>query len=469
MKLKDHKFSFDREKMITETEKNPAWVHFGCGNIFRALPARCAQSMIERGLLKSGITAVEGYDEEIIEKIYRPNDNISLLVTLMADGKSEETVIGSVAEALTFSESARLNEIFSSPSLFMVSFTITEKGYSSEGYMDKVTALLYSRYKCSAPPVAMISMDNCSNNGDVLRAAVFNAAVKYGDESFISYIEKLSFPLTMIDKITPRPSIDLSEKLTYEGFEDMYPVVTEKNTYIAPFVNAEECEYLVIEDDFPCGRPELQKSGIILTDRQTVIRCEQMKVGACLNPLHTALAVFGCILGFKKISDEMADSDLRRLAEGVGRESLPTVDDPGVLKPEKFISDVLTLRLPNPNIPDSPQRIATDTSQKLSVRFGNTLRRYGKKARDLTFIPLVIAGWLRYLKGIDDIGGKFELSPDPLLEKLCGKAPEEILKMQEIFGVDLYDIGIYEKILEYYGQMCQGTGSVRRTIHEKVY
>ena len=330
MKLKDYKFSYDREKMIVETKASPSWVHFGCGNIFRALPARCAHTLLEQGLIETGIVAVEGYDEEIVEKIYRPNDNISLLVTLSSD--AEETVIGSVAESLTFNDSDRLSQIFTATSLSMVSFTRTEKGYSSEKYMEQVTSLLYSRFKSGGGPLAMVSMDNCSNNGLVLKNAVLKAAVKYGDE-FVSYIDSLSFPFTMIDKITPRPDEALSELLSNKGWEDMRPIVTEKNTYIAPFVNAEECEYLVIEDNFPNGRPCLDKSGIIFTDRQTVIRCEKMKVGACLNPLHTALAVFGCLLGFEKISDEMADEDLRRLAVGVGNEGIPAVEDPGVLSP----------------------------------------------------------------------------------------------------------------------------------------
>ena len=466
MKLKDHKFSYDREKMISKTKLNPSWVHFGCGNIFRALPARCVQALIEQGLTETGIIAVEGYDEEIIEKIYRPNDNISLLVTL--NSAAEETIIGSVAESLTFKNLKRLKQIFSAPSLSMVSFTITEKGYTSEKYMEQVTDLLYSRFKSGGGPFAMVSMDNCAGNGDVLKNSVLKTAGKYGSE-FISYIESLSFPLTMIDKITPRPDESLAEELTNEGWENIYPIVTEKSTYIASFVNAEECEYLVIEDDFPNGRPCLEKSGIIFTDRQTVIRCEKMKVGACLNPLHTALAVFGCLLGFEKISDEMADEDLCRLAKCIGMEGLPAVEDPGVLAPEKFISDVLTRRLPNPNIPDSPRRIATDTSQKISVRFGGTLKYYGKMVRELTFIPLVIAGWLRYLNGLDDNGNKFELSPDPLLLELLSKTPEEILKMKDIFGVDLYEIGLVEKILDYYSELTKGPGSVRRTIHEKLH
>ena len=74
----------------------------------------------------------------------------------------------------------------------------------------------------------------------------------------------------MIDKITPRPDPSVEEILKKDGVEELEPVVTSKNTYVAPFVNAEECQYLVIEDAFPNGRPELEKGGLIFTTRETV-------------------------------------------------------------------------------------------------------------------------------------------------------------------------------------------------------
>ena len=75
----------------------------------------------------------------------------------------------------------------------------------------------------------------------------------------------------------------------------------------------------------------------------------------CLNPLHTALAVFGCLLGYKKISEEMKDRDLVSLLRRIGyEEGLPAVTDPGILDPREFLDTVLTVRFPNPFLPDSP-------------------------------------------------------------------------------------------------------------------
>ena len=109
----------------------------------------------------------------------------------------------------------------------------------------------------------------------------------------------------MIDKITPRPDATVEAMLAQDGIDGLDPAITSKNTYVAPFVNAEECEYLVIEDHFPNGKPALEKGGVIYTDKETVDKVEKMKVCTCLNPLHTTLAVYGCLLGYELISAEM--------------------------------------------------------------------------------------------------------------------------------------------------------------------
>ena len=117
----------------------------------------------------------------------------------------------------------------------------------------------------------------------------------------------------------------------------------------------------------------------------------------------------------------MKDKHLKGFIQKAGyKECLPVVVDPGIIKPEDFINEVIEERFPNPFVPDTPQRIACDTSQKIPVRFGETLKAYiatGKKdISTLTYIPLFFAGWLRYLMGVDDNGKSFTPSPDPVLK-----------------------------------------------------
>ncbi len=507
---------FNIPSMLATTKVSPVWVHFGAGNIFRAFPAALMQHLLENGAATSGIIVAEGYDTEIIDKVFTPYDNLSMVVTLKADGTIDKTVVGSVAEALKMDSTRdmdRLRDVFASPSLQMASFTITEKGYSLAGhdgvyypavaedfknkpeqaksYIGMVSALLYHRYTHGGAPIAMLSMDNCSHNGDRLAAAVKTFAENWvknkitgaGFERYINDKSKVSFPWSMIDKITPRPDDGVKEMLRKAGFEDTEGFITAKNTYIAPFVNAEEAQYLVIEDDFPAGRPALEKAGVFFTDRQTVDKVEKMKVCTCLNPLHTALAIFGCLLGYTKISDEMQNPDLVKLIEIIGyTEGLPVVVDPKILSPRKFIDEVLRVRLPNPFMPDTPQRIATDTSQKLSIRFGETIKAYmasdSLNVRDLKLIPMVLAGWLRYLTGVDDSGNTFTVSPDPLYDTLKSrmkgitpgsKGPFHdilypILSDSAIFGINLYDAGLGQRVEDYFNELIKEPGSVKNTL-----
>ncbi|MBR5712628.1 MAG: mannitol dehydrogenase family protein [Lachnospiraceae bacterium] len=506
---------YDRDAMIAKTKENPTWIHFGAGNIFRAFPAAVLEGMLNRGEADTGVIVAEGFDYDIIDMAYRPFDNYSLLVVLKADGSIEKRVVGSVAESLkadTKSEDFdRLAEIFRKESLQMVTFTITEKGYSlwnpdgsynrfaAEDFsgnglkpqtaMGKVTALLYERFKAGACPITMSSMDNCSHNGDKLKKAILTYATEWCKQrlvppEFLRYLEdesKVAFPWSMIDKITPRPDAKVQEMLAADGFTDNNIIITGFRTYTAPFVNAEETEYLVVEDTFTNGRPALEKGGVLYTDRETVDKVEKMKVCTCLNPLHTALAIYGCLLGYTLISEEMKDPQLCKLVTRMGyEEAMPVVVNPGILKPEDFIGAVLTKRLPNPFMPDAPQRIATDTSQKLPIRFGETLKAYSERglAMDkLTLIPLVLAGYARYLRGLDDNGNAFEQSPDPLLTELSGIVSDlslssendwsvlsNLYSRKDVFGVDLYELGLGERIEALAKELFAGAGAVRATL-----
>ena len=509
--------SYDIEKTAEETKKAPVWVHFGAGNIFRIFIGGLADTLIEKGESKKGITCVETFDFDVIDKIYAPYDNLVLAVTLKADGSTDKRVLGSLTEAIKAQSSDvsqwnRLKEIFKDPGLQMISFTITEKGYALKGAdgtyfpfiqadiengpekavsaMAVVCALLYERYKTVKAPLAVVSMDNCSHNGEKLQSSIVTMAKEWNkkgfvEEGFVEYItdeSRVSFPWSMIDKITPRPADSVCRELENAGIEDMAPVITSKKTYIAPFVNAEGPQYLVIEDKFPNGRPALEKAGVYMTDRDTVNKVERMKVTTCLNPLHTALAVYGCVLGYDLIADEMKDEQLNKLVHQIGPvEGMPVVTDPGILSPADFVKEVIEVRIPTPFMPDTPQRIATDTSQKVGIRYGETIKSYVAKygdAKKLTAIPLAIAGWCRYLLAVDDEGKAFELSADPMIPELTkqlegivvGK-PETytgqlkpILSNGNIFGIDLYEAGIGELIENMFAEEIAGPGAVRNVL-----
>ncbi len=468
---------YDVRAMREKTKENPVWVHFGAGNIFRAFLCAAMQRVLDSGASDRGIIACETYDGEIIDRAYTAYDNLSLVAVMRADGKVEKRVVASVAEALKADEAglARMREIFRSPSLQMASLTVTEKAYKPENPMMRlIVSFLSERYNAGGTPMAIVSMDNCAHNGDKLHAAMMPAAEAMASEGavaagFLDWMrENVAFPNTMIDKITPHPDEQIRQMLVDDGVEDMEIIHTEKHTATAGFVNAEQAEYLVIEDNFPNGHPPLEKAGMLFTDKETVDKVEKMKVGTCLNPLHTALAILGCLLGFTKISAEMADDDLSEFVDRLGYvESLPVVEDPGVLSPKKFLDEVVKLRLPNPFLPDTPQRIATDTSQKLSVRFGHTIGATQDKSK-LHCVPFVLAAWFRYLTGVDDEGNAFTPSPDPRMEevraRMANGLSDELLSDVTLFGHNLVANGMAPVVRAKFSEMMQGKGAVRRAL-----
>lgn len=511
---------FDQSKISKNVYKNPAWVHFGGGNLFRCFHAVVAQELLNKGEMNVGVIVAETYDDEVIEKIYHTYDNRFLSVVMKADGTLDKELITSVSESLYFNASnikdwSALTKVFENPSLQFTTFSITEKGYSIrdshgdlttavkediEGItrpktnMAVITYLLYARYKAGKLPIAMVSTDNFSENGRVLEDAVLTIAhgwLEHGkvEQEFIDYLtdsKKVTFPWSMIDRITPNPSDTVAELLAADGFEDTTILHSAKHTNIAPFGNTEEVHYLVIEDAFPNGRPALEKAGVILTDRETVNDADQMKVTACLNPLHTALAIFGCLLDYQSIAEEVENPDLLALIKNLGYgEALPVIKDPKIINPRQFIDQLLTKRLPNKSIPDTPQRIASDTSQKIPVRYGVTIRHYIENPRfsikELEFIPLVIAAWCRYLIGVNDELEKFTLSPDPLLDELqayvatvkCDGTEQDVHEMlfpilsnRAIFPDDLYNGILAEKIEDYFSSMISGKGAIITTLQE---
>lgn len=500
----------------------PQWVHFGIGNIFRVFIGGIADGLLRSGVLDRGITCVETFDFDVVEKIYRPYDNLGIQVILDPDGTREIRVLGSLAEAVKAQASDiaqwnRLKEIFRAPSLQLVSFTITEKGYALKtpagnwlghvmadlekgpdkavSAMGILTGMLYARFLAGGFPIALVSMDNCAKNGLLLKDAVTAIAQQWQKNGFVSdgfqhWLEDeqtVAFNSTMIDKITPRPAEAIADDLEAMGIEAMQPVVTGKRTYIAPFVNAERPQYLVVEDRFPNGRPALEKGfGVYMGDFDTVCKAERMKVTVCLNPAHTAVGPLGVVLGQERFADMLRDIPvtLKMAKQVIYSEGMPVVPDPGILSPRAFADEVFQ-RFTNLYLGDTNLRLATDASQGLAVRFGQTIKAYMAKdgtAAALTAIPLGIAGFFRYLRGIDDNGNPYELAPDPLADEIHAALESVVLGQPEtyigqlrpylsnsnIFGVDLYDAGLGEKIEGMFTEMMAGPCAARNTVEKYI-
>lgn len=95
---------FDIAAVRQKTYENPTWLHFGGGNIFRAFPAAVLNDLLNKGLYDRGVIVATTHNYSVIDKVYTPYDNLSLLVSLRADGTVEKKVVASVTEALKADE-----------------------------------------------------------------------------------------------------------------------------------------------------------------------------------------------------------------------------------------------------------------------------------------------------------------------------------------------------------------------------
>ena len=198
--------------------------------------------MLTAGLSDAGIICCDGYDEELIDRCYRACDHLSLVVTLYSNGTINKEIVASVTESLKMSEDmARLQRYSLRPRCRWSASPLTEKGYvfqndaheflpdyahdrdnGPEGcisFFGKLASLCLARCRAGLPPLALVSLDNCSDNGTRLERAMRYMARGWQEKKFITedeyffLLKKNTYPLSMIDKITPHPDMRIAEKL----------------------------------------------------------------------------------------------------------------------------------------------------------------------------------------------------------------------------------------------------------------
>ncbi|HQT79656.1 MAG TPA: mannitol dehydrogenase family protein [Rhodopila sp.] len=424
-------------------------VHLGLGGFHRAHMARYTHNLMERrpdalgwGIAGAGLMPADRRMKDSLA----PQDNLYTLVERDAAGETV-SVIGSLADVVFAGEdSGPLLAIIDRPDIRIVSLTVTEHGYClnrSTKQLDPdhplirrdlaspdrpasavgiIVEALRRRRAAGHPPFTALSCDNIQHNGDVLRADVL-ALATLRDPTLSDWIEQsVSFPSTMVDRITPLTSeADIAELTRRIGIVDRWPVFCETFTQ------------WVIEDRFPLGRPAWDEVGAQFVS--DVAPYEFMKL-RLLNGSHLAVAGLGRLAGYVTIDESMADPLISRYMTALmERETGPTLPEvPGIDLAE--YKATLVERFANPAIKDTVERVNTDAPLNILV---DPIRDRLRAGGSIELLALALAAWLRRVRGEDEQGQSITVH-HPLADQLRAKAieggadPRPLLGLQALFG-----------------------------------
>ena len=430
----------------------PGIVHLGIGAFHRAHMAVYVDDLLADdpswGIVGASLRRPDTKDA------LEPQDGLYTVAVRDASG-THPRVIGSILRVMDAnSEREALLDLMADPAIRIVSLTVTEKGYChdpatgalDEKHPDVVHDLAAPTQPRSAPgmlvealarrkaagvvPFTVMSCDNLPSNGETAKRIVTRFA-HLRDAELGAWIEQVAFPSTMVDRIVPSTTdADRDEVARLIGAEDAWPIMTE------PFTQ------WVIEDNFPSGRPALEKAGAQLV--QDVEPFEHMKL-RMLNGSHSTMAYTGYLGGHQYIADVIGDDPYRRLVHALMTEEvMPTLDMPGT--DLGAYRDQLIERFGNPALKHRTWQIAMDGSQKLPQRLLGTIRDRLAAGQGIDRLALGVAAWMRYVTGVDEEGGEIDVR-DPHALKMhaiaadAGDDPEALfdglVALTEVFGTDL--------------------------------
>ncbi|WP_086774067.1 fructuronate reductase [Vibrio coralliirubri] len=403
-------------------------VHLGFGAFHRAHQALFTNEMLSKTNTDWGICEINLFGGEDLVESLRAQDHLYTVAEKGAES-TDVKVIGSVTESLhpSLDGIETVLEKMAEPQVAIVSMTITEKGYCADpatGKLDKNNPLVIAdlanpnqpksalgyivqalkiRRERGLTPFTVMSCDNVQENGHVAKAAIIEFA-QLLDPELRDWIEtNVTFPCTMVDRIVPAATEEtLTEIAELLGCEDPCGIACE------PF------RQWVIEDNFVAGRPDWNVAGAEFVE--DVVPYEEMKL-RMLNGSHSFLAYLGYLGGYDHISDTMTDVGYRKAAFDMMMKSQAL----SLTMPEgtdlEGYATLLINRFTNPSLKHKTWQIAMDGSQKIPQRMGGSLRFHLEQGSDFSWLATAIAGWMRYVSGVDEQGNEIDVR-DPMADTL---------------------------------------------------
>ena len=412
-------------------------VHFGAGAFHRSHQAMYIDRLMTAGhALDWGICAVDVLPAERPKaSLVAAQDGLYTLMIKHANGTIEPRVIGSLAEYLFAPDApGRVLDRLADPRTRIVTLTITEGGYnvrpatgefddgnaavqrdlSSDGPPETVfgfvTEALRRRRAAGIAPFTVASCDNIQGNGDMARA-MFAAFADLTEPGLGAWLRaEVSFPNSMVDRITPVTTPADVDRLDAEfGIDDRWPVVCE------PFAQ------WVLEDSFPAGRPPLEECGVQLVTDVTPYELMKLRL---LNCSHQALGYSGYLAGYRYVHEAAADPVFADfLTRYMQLEARPTLADVPGVDLDDYITTLLD-RFGNPAIRDTLARLCAASSDRIPKWLVPVIRQNLAIGGPVVRSAAVVASWARYAEGLDEQGKPIEVV-DALRPELMARARQQ--------------------------------------------
>ncbi|MFB5081044.1 mannitol dehydrogenase family protein [Raoultella sp. C349492] len=453
--------AWDRDKLVSRI------VHLGFGAFHRAHQAVYADILAAEHGSDWGYTEVNliGGEQQIADL---NNQHHLFTVAEMSADAWTARVVGVVKRAL-HAQVDGLETVLAAmcePQVAIVSMTITEKGYchspaTGQLMLDHpfisadlqnphqpksapgvIVEALARRKAAGLPPFTVMSCDNMPENGHVTRNVIGTYA-RALDAELAAWIEQnVTFPSTMVDRIVPAITPDTLDKIEQiTGVRDPAGVACE------PF------RQWVIEDNFVAGHPEWEKAGAELVSN--VLPFEEMKL-RMLNGSHSFLAYLGYLAGYQHINECMDDENFRLAAHALMlNEQAPTLNVKGVDLTR--YADLLIERYSNTGLRHRTWQIAMDGSQKLPQRMLDSVRWHLAHHSRFDLLAMGIAGWMRYVGGVDERGNSIDVSDPllPVLREAVSRSEQGEARVKALLGIEAIFGKELPHVAEFVGKITQ--------------
>ena len=425
--------TYDRTALV------PSVVHISVGAFHRSHQAMYFDELAERRISTDwGLVGVGLHRREMREAL-TVQDGLYTVVSRGAEG-DDARVVGVIGRYL-FAPDQRdaVLDALADPRTRLVTLTITGYGYHVDelgvaaeladddvpaSALGCIVAALGRRRAAGHGPFTVLSCDNVPDNGRMTRTAVVSYA-RLVDESLAEWIdEHVTFPSSMVDRITPRTTPEDATWVAEEfGVDDRWPVITE------PF------SQWIVEDAFCNGRPPLDQVGVRFVDD---VRPYALLKTRMLNATHCAIGYLGSVAGLERMDEAMEDPLFSAYADGLMREVMPLLPPVAGIDLDAY-RETLLGRLANPKISDRLERLCRAGSAKVPRHVVASIVEARAAGRPHGLLTLALAGWLRALRGYDDTGAPLPID-DPRGERLHdlavigGTDPRPLLSQRTLFG-----------------------------------